>query len=91
VIKSRRRKLTAHVACGGHESCIRVLVEGTERKRPLGKPTLRRQNNIEMDLQDVGQGHGLDSSGSGQGQDVGACECGNETSGSINVGNIVTC
>jgi hypothetical protein len=31
----------------------------------------------------VGWGYGIDRSGSGQGQEVGACECGNEPSGSI--------
>jgi len=30
--------------------------------------------------------HGLDCSGSGQGQVAGACECGNERSGSIKLG-----
>jgi hypothetical protein len=29
------------------------------------------------------RGHGLDWSGSGQGQVAGTCECGNELSGSI--------
>jgi hypothetical protein len=31
----------------------RVLVEGTERKRLLGRPTRRWDNNIKTDLQDV--------------------------------------
>ena len=39
-----------------------------------------------MDLQAVGWGHGLDRSGSGQGQVVGSCECGNEPLGSIKWG-----
>ena len=37
----------------------RVLVGETEGKRPLGRPTHRRENNIKMDLQEVGCG-GMD-------------------------------
>ena len=40
-------------------------------------------DNIQMDLKEVGRGHGLDCSGSGEGQVTGTCECGNEPSGSI--------
>ena len=37
-----------------------------EGKRPLGRPRRRWENNIKMDLQEVGMwGHGLDRSGSG--------------------------
>ena len=37
-----------------------------ERKRPLRRSRRRRENNIKMDLQDVGYGgHGVDGSGSG--------------------------
>ena len=35
-------------------------------------------------------GHGLDCSGSRQGQVAGSCECGNELSGSIKWGNFLT-
>ena len=34
-------------------------------------------------------GHGLDRSGSGWGQVVGTCDCGNEPSGSINSGEFL--
>jgi hypothetical protein len=34
-------------------------------------------------------GYGLDRSGSGQGQVVGTCECGNEPSGSIKCGEFL--
>jgi len=60
VIKPRTIRLVAYVACGGHESCIQGFGEGPERKRPLGKPTLSREGNIEMNLQDVGYRHGMD-------------------------------
>jgi hypothetical protein len=52
------KKNEAGGACGGGHThtrgAYRVLVEGPERKRPLEKPTFRREDNIEMDLQDVG-------------------------------------
>ena len=32
----------------------RVLVGKPERKRPLGRPRRRRENNIKMDLKEVG-------------------------------------
>ena len=34
-------------------------------------------------------GYGLDLSGSGQGQEAGTCECGNEPSGSIICGELL--
>jgi hypothetical protein len=34
----------------------RVLVGKTEGKRPLGRPRCRLQDNIKMDLQEVGGG-----------------------------------
>ena len=34
----------------------RVLVWKSEGKRPLGRPRLRWENNIKMDLQEVGCG-----------------------------------
>ena len=52
-----------------------------EGKRPVGRPRRRWEDNIKMDLQAVGWGHGLDCSGSGWGQVGVTCECGNETSG----------
>jgi len=35
----------------------RVLVEKPEGKRPVGRPRLRRVDNIRMDLQEVGCGY----------------------------------
>ena len=43
-----------------------------------------------MDLQNVGWRHGLDWSGSGQGQVTGTYECGNESSEFIKCGNFLT-
>ena len=52
----------------------------TEGKRPLGRPGLIWEDNIKMDLQEVGWGHGLDWSDTGFGEVASFCECGNEPS-----------
>jgi len=60
VIKSRRMTLLGHVACVGKvRGVYRVLVGKPEGKRPLGKPRRRWEDNIKMDLQEVGCG-GID-------------------------------
>jgi hypothetical protein len=57
VIKSRRMRWAVHVARMGKERCVyRVLVGKPEGKRPLGRPRLRWEDNIRMDLQEVGCG-----------------------------------
>jgi hypothetical protein len=40
----------------GDRSVHRVLVGNPEGKRPLGRPRRRYENNIKMDLQEVGVG-----------------------------------
>ena len=60
----------------------RFLVGKPEGKRPLGRPRHRWEDNIKMDLQELGcEGYELDRAGSRYGQVVGTCECGNEPSG----------
>jgi hypothetical protein len=44
---------------GGEERCILGLVGKPEGKRPLGRPRRRWEDNIKMDLQEVGCG-GID-------------------------------
>ena len=39
---------------GERRGVYRDLVEKTERKRQLGRPRRRLENNIKMDLQEVG-------------------------------------
>jgi hypothetical protein len=39
------------------ERCAQVLVGKPEGKRPLGRPRHRWEDNIKMDLQEVGGGH----------------------------------
>ena len=59
VIKLRMR-WTGHVACMGQRRGVyRVLVGKPERKKPLARPRHRWEDNIKMDLQDVGCG-GMD-------------------------------
>ena len=58
VIKSRRMKWAGHVARMGEVTGVyRVLVGKPEWKRPLGRPRRRWEDNIRMDLQEVGLGY----------------------------------
>jgi hypothetical protein len=51
---------------GEGRGMYRVLVGKPEAKRPLGRLRRRWEDNIEMDLQEVGLwGYGLDWAGSG--------------------------
>jgi hypothetical protein len=84
VIKSRRLRWAGHVArMGERRDAYRVLVGKPEGRRPLERPWHRWEDNIKMDLRELGWGHGMYQSGSGQGQVAGCCECGNEPLGSI--------
>ena len=48
-----------HVARMGEDRGVqRVLVGKPEGKRPLGRPRRRWEDNIQMDLQEVGEGRG---------------------------------
>ena len=62
-----------------------VLVGKPEGKRPLGRPRRRWGNNIKMDLQEVGGGHG---DWMEMAQDT--CGYSEEVSGSISAGNFLT-
>jgi hypothetical protein len=57
VIKSRRMRRAGHVALMGR-GVYRVLVRKRERKRPLGIPRRRWEDNNKLDLQEVGWGGG---------------------------------
>ena len=58
VIKSRRMRWTGHVARMEEGRGVhKVLVGKPERKRPLGRPRRRWEDNIKMDLE-VGRGCG---------------------------------
>jgi hypothetical protein len=59
VVKSRRMRWAGHVARMGEDRDVyRVLVGKPEGKRPLGIPRRRWEDNIKMDLQEVGGGRG---------------------------------
>ncbi|KAJ4430807.1 hypothetical protein ANN_19398 [Periplaneta americana] len=54
-IKSRRLRWAGHVArMGESRNAYRVLVVRPEGKRPLGRPRRRWEDNIKMDLREVG-------------------------------------
>jgi hypothetical protein len=59
VVKSRRMRWTGHVARVGEDRGVhRVLVGKPEEKRPLGRPRRRWEDNIKMDIQEVGGSRG---------------------------------
>ena len=60
VIKSRKMRCAGHVArMGERRGVYRVLVGKPEGKRSLGRPRGRWEDNIKMDLQEIGCG-GMD-------------------------------
>jgi hypothetical protein len=55
VIKSRRMRWAGHVAhMREGRGVYRVLVGRPEGKRPLGRPRRRWEDNIKMDLREIG-------------------------------------
>jgi hypothetical protein len=55
VIKTRRLRWAGHVArMGEGRDVYSVLVGRPEGKRPLGRPRRRWENNIKMDLREIG-------------------------------------
>ena len=65
VIKLRRMRLAGHVArMEERRGVYRILVGKPEGMRPRGRPRRRWEDNIKMDLQEVGiWGCGLDRAG----------------------------
>jgi hypothetical protein len=68
---------------GQRRGVYRVLVWKPEGKRLFGRPRRIWEDNIEMDLQEVGCGVWTGSSWLRIGTVGGTCECGNEISCSI--------
>ena len=84
MVKMRGMRWAGHVVhMEERRDAYRVLMGKPEEKRPLGRLRHTWEDNIKMDLQEVGWGHGLDLSGSGYGQVAGTCECCNEHLSSI--------
>jgi hypothetical protein len=55
-IKSRRTRWAEHVARKGERKVYKVLVGKPEVKRPPGRPRSRWEDEIIMDLSDIGWG-----------------------------------
>jgi len=61
VINSKRIRWAEHVARkGDRRGAYRILAGKPYGKRPLGRPMRRWEDNIKMDPQEAGWGHGLD-------------------------------
>jgi hypothetical protein len=75
---------------GEGRGMYRVLVGKPEGKRPLGRPSYRWEDNIKMDLLEVGY-MDMDWILLAQDRDRwrGTFECGNEPSGSIKCGKFL--
>jgi hypothetical protein len=57
VIKARRMRWAGHVArMEEARGAYNILVGRTEGRRPLGRPRRRREDNIKMDLREIGFG-----------------------------------
>jgi hypothetical protein len=56
VIKSRRMRWVGQVRMGEGRGAYRILVGRPEGRRPLERPGRRWEDNIKMDLQEVGWG-----------------------------------
>jgi hypothetical protein len=58
VVKSRQMRWAGHLARMEDRGVHRVLVGKLEGKRPMERPGRRWEDNITMDLPEVGEGHG---------------------------------
>jgi hypothetical protein len=57
VIKARRMRWAGHVARKGEvRGAYNILVGRPEGRRTLGRPRRRREDNIKMDLREIGFG-----------------------------------
>jgi hypothetical protein len=59
--KSRRSGWAGHMSCTAHRrGAYRVLARISERKRPLGRPRHRWEDNIKMDFREARWGNVMD-------------------------------
>jgi hypothetical protein len=57
VIKARRMRWAGHVACMAEvRGAYNILVGRPEWRRPLGRPRRRWEDNIKMDIREIGFG-----------------------------------
>jgi hypothetical protein len=55
VIKSRRMRWGRHVVCMGEmKNMYKILVEKPQGKRPFGRPRYGWEDNIRMDIREIG-------------------------------------
>jgi len=81
-----------HVArMGERRGVYSVLVGKLEGKRALVRPRRRWEDNIKMDLQEVGCGNmdWIEQAQDNRAKWGGTCECDNEPSGSIKCGEFL--
>jgi len=71
---------------GERRNAYRILVGKPEGKRLLVRRRRRWEDNITMDLQELGR---MYRAGLGYGQVADTCECGNEPSGTIKCGEFL--
>jgi hypothetical protein len=90
VIKARRMRWAGHVARMGEvRDAYNMLIGRPEWRRPLGRPRRRWEDNIEMDLREIGFGD-VDWIYLAQDRDRWlTCEYGDDPSGSIKCGEFL--
>jgi hypothetical protein len=89
VIKARRMRWAGHVArIGGMRGAYNILVDKPEGMRPLGRPRLRWEDKIKIDLGEIGF-RDVDWIYLAQDRDRTFCEHGEEPSGSIKCGKFL--
>ena len=85
MIKSRRLRWAVHIArMEEGRSSFKLLTGQPTGKRPLGRPRRRWEDNIRMDLEEIGINAGVDSARDSEMESP--CECGIEPPGFISHG-----
>jgi hypothetical protein len=74
---------------GEKRGAYRILMGRPEGRRPLGRSRRRWDDNIKMDLPDVGLGMDWIELAQDRDRWRALCECGNETPGSIKCGEFL--
>jgi hypothetical protein len=90
LIKARRMRWAGHVARMAVARGSYDILVGRPEGRPLGRPRCRWEDNIKMDLREIGFGD-VDWIHWAQDRDrvASSCEHGNEPSGSIKYGKFL--
>jgi hypothetical protein len=74
----------------GTRNVCNIFVRKPKGKKPYRRPSCRWEDNIRMDLGEIGWESGLDAFGSGEGPVAGPCEHGNEPLSSTKGWNFLT-